>query len=135
MSDYAGRDNITTAELALDKQGKFLGFRVNTLAGLGAYIGGATPNPAINNLGTLAGVYTIPAICVSVTGVLTNNNPVTPYRETGRPEAAFVIERTIDLAADELGIDPAELKETKHHIGLANALQNCALLHIRLWRI
>lgn len=110
LSDYAGRDNITTAELALDKQGKFLGFRVNTLAGLGAYIGGATPNPAINNLGTLAGVYTIPAICVSVTGVLTNNNPVTPYRGAGRPEAAFVIERTIDLAADELGLDPAELR-------------------------
>lgn len=110
LSDYAGRDNITTAELALDKDGKFLGFRVTTLAALGAYIGGATPNPAINNLGTLAGVYTIPAISVHVTGVMTNNNPVTPYRGAGRPEAAFVIERTIDLAADELGIDPAELR-------------------------
>jgi len=110
LSDYAGRDNITTAELALDKQGNFLGFRVTTLAALGAYIGGATPNPAINNLGTLAGVYTIPAMCVNVTGVMTNNNPVTPYRGAGRPEAAFVIERTIDLAADELGIDPAELR-------------------------
>ena len=110
LSDYAGRDNITTASLALTAQGKFLGFKVETLAGLGAYIGSATPNPAINNLGTLAGVYMIPAISVKVTGVITNNNPVTPYRGAGRPEAALIIERTIDLAADKLNFDPAELR-------------------------
>jgi carbon-monoxide dehydrogenase large subunit len=110
LSDYAGRDNITTAELALDKNGKFLAFRVTTLAALGAYIGAATPNPAVNNLGTLAGVYTIPAISVHVTGVITNNNPATPYRGAGRPEAAYVIERTIDLAAHKLGMNPAELR-------------------------
>lgn len=110
LSDYGGRDNITTAELALDTDNKFLGFRVNTIANLGAYVAFATPNPAVNNIGTLAGVYTTPAIHVTVTGVLSNANPMTPYRGAGRPEAALVIERTIDLAADELGIDPAELR-------------------------
>ncbi|MDA1327108.1 MAG: xanthine dehydrogenase family protein molybdopterin-binding subunit, partial [Proteobacteria bacterium] len=110
LSDYGGRDNISTAELALDSNNKFLGFRVNTIANLGCYVASATPNPAVNNIGTLAGVYTTPAIHVTVTGVLSNANPMTPYRGAGRPEAALVIERTIDLAADELGIDPAELR-------------------------
>ena len=110
LSDYGGRDNISTAELALDSNNKFLGFRVNTIANLGCYVASATPNPAVNNIGTLAGVYTTPAIHVTVTGVLSNANPMTPYRGAGRPEAALVIERTIDLASDELGIDPAELR-------------------------
>ena len=86
-----------------------MGFRVHTIANLGAYVAASTPNPAVNNIGTLAGVYTTPAIYVNITGVLSNSNPMTPYRGAGRPEAAFVIERTIDLAADELGIDPTEL--------------------------
>tara|TARA_R110000787_G_scaffold58251_12_gene132914 strand:- start:14 stop:2338 length:2325 start_codon:yes stop_codon:yes gene_type:complete len=110
LSDYGGRDNFTEAELALDENNRFLGLRIRTVANLGAYIGAATPNPAINNIGTLAGVYTTPAIYVEVTGVLTNCNPVTPYRGAGRPEAAYVIERTIDLAAQEIGIDPTELR-------------------------
>jgi carbon-monoxide dehydrogenase large subunit len=110
LSDYGGRDNLSEAELALDKDGKFLGFRVKTIANLGAYIGSATPNPAVNNLGTLAGVYTIGAIYVNVTGVLTNTNTMAPYRGAGRPEAAYVIERIIDLAAVELDMDPAELR-------------------------
>ena len=110
LSDYGARDNISTAELALDANNRFLGFRVHTIANLGAYVASASPNPAVNNIGSLAGVYTTPAIYVNITGVLSNANPMAPYRGAGRPEAAYVIERTIDLAADELGIDPAELR-------------------------
>ena len=66
------------------------------------------------NAGTLAGVYRTPAIHVDVTGVFTNTNPVRPYRGNGRPEAAFVIERMVDIAADELGIDPAELRRRNY---------------------
>ncbi|MEE8333177.1 MAG: xanthine dehydrogenase family protein molybdopterin-binding subunit, partial [Alphaproteobacteria bacterium] len=110
LSDCAGRDNVTKAELALDADGKFLAERITTIANLGAYITASTPNPAVNNLGTLAGVYTTGALYVTVTGVITNTNPTCPYRGAGRPEAAYVTERIIDLAADELGIDPAELR-------------------------
>lgn len=110
LSDYGGRDNITEAELALDDNNKFLGLRVKTISNLGAYIGNATPNPAVNNIGTVAGVYTTPSIYVEITGAITNSNTMTPYRGAGRPEAAYVIERTIDLAAQEIGIDPTELR-------------------------
>ncbi len=110
LSDCAGRDNVTKAELALDADGKFLAERITTIANMGAYITASTPNPAVNNLGTLAGVYTTGAIYVHVTAVLTNTNPTCPYRGAGRPEAAYVTERIIDLAADQLGIDPAELR-------------------------
>src|SRR5262249_18982709 len=64
----------------------------------------------VGNLGSLAGVYTVPAMHVDVTAVFTNTNPVRPYRGNGRPEAAYVIERIIDVAADEMGIDPVELR-------------------------
>ena len=109
LGDAQARDNVTTAELALDRDFRFLGLRVHTIANLGAYLqtGG---NVFVGNLGTLAGVYRTPAIHVDVTGVFTNTNPMRPYRGNGRPEAAFVIERIVDLAADELGIDAVELR-------------------------
>ena len=66
------------------------------------------------NIGTLAGVYRTPAIHADVTAVFTHTNPVRPYRGNGRPEAAYVIERLVDLAADELGIDPAELRRRNY---------------------
>jgi carbon-monoxide dehydrogenase large subunit len=66
------------------------------------------------NIGTLAGVYRIPAMHADVTAVFTHTNPVRPYRGNGRPEAAYVIERLVDLAADELGIDPAELRRRNY---------------------
>jgi carbon-monoxide dehydrogenase large subunit len=96
--------------MALDADGTFLGLRVKTNANLGAYITNSTPNPATNNIGSMAGVYKTPAIYIEVTGVLSNSNPTSPYRGAGRPEAAFVIERMVDLAADELGIDAVELR-------------------------
>ena len=110
MSDDHARDNVTTAELALDKDGKFLGLRVSTIANMGAYLSLLTPHSSTNNLGTLANTYTTPAIYTHVTAVFTNTNSTGPYRGAGRPEAAYVIERTIDAASREMGIDPIELR-------------------------
>jgi carbon-monoxide dehydrogenase large subunit len=109
LSDAEARDNVTEAELALDKDGIFLGMRVKTIANMGAHLQSGTPN-FLNNLGTLAGVYRTPAIHADVTAVYTHTNPVRPYRGNGRPEAAYVIERLVDLAAAQTGIDPVELR-------------------------
>src|SRR5271169_65466 len=109
LSDAQARDNVTDAELALAADGTFLGLRVKTIAALGAYLQMAAP-AFVGNLGSLAGVYRTPAIHADVTAVFTHTNPIRPYRGNGRPEAAFVIERMVDLAADQLGIDPAELR-------------------------
>jgi aerobic carbon-monoxide dehydrogenase large subunit len=109
LSDAQARDNVTDAELALAADGTFLGLRVKSHVAVGAYLQtGMTA--VVGNLGTLAGVYRTPAIHVDVTGVFSHTNPIRPYRGNGRPEAAFVIERMVDLAAHELGIDPAELR-------------------------
>ncbi|HEY3917929.1 MAG TPA: xanthine dehydrogenase family protein molybdopterin-binding subunit [Stellaceae bacterium] len=111
LSDDHCRDNVTDAELALDKDGHFLALRVKTLANLGAYLS-ADSNllPTFSNLGTLAGVYRTPAIHVSVLGVFTNTTATAPYRGAGRPEACYVIEGIIDRAARETGIDRIELR-------------------------
>jgi carbon-monoxide dehydrogenase large subunit len=113
VSDPQGRDNVTDAELALDSDGHFLAFRVITLAAAGAYL---QPNmPAyFLNAGTLAGTYRTPAIFVDTSGVFTNTNPVRPYRGNGRPEAAFIIERMVELAAKELKIDSTELRRRNY---------------------
>jgi carbon-monoxide dehydrogenase large subunit len=113
LSDAQARDNVTEAELALDKDGTFLGFRVKTIAAIGAYLQNNMP-AFILNAGTLAGCYRTPAMYVDITGVYTNTNPVRPYRGNGRPEAGYVIERMVDLAADELKIDPAELRRRNY---------------------
>lgn len=109
LSDAQARDNVTEAELALDGDGTFLGLRVKTVAAIGAYLQPNMPAFFLNS-GTLAGVYRTPAIHVDITAVFTNTNPVRPYRGNGRPEAAFVIERLVDLAARELKLDPTELR-------------------------
>ena len=110
-SDAQGRDHATHAELALDKDGKFLALKVATVANLGAYL--STFSTAIPTYlyGTLlAGTYTTPAIYVEVKSVFTNTVPVDAYRGAGRPEACFVIERLVDTAARETKIDRAELR-------------------------
>jgi len=109
LGDAQARDNITEAELALDRDGHFLGLRVNTIAAVGAYPQ-AGSNAFVNNLGTLAGVYRTPAVYADVTAVYTNTNPMRAYRGNGRPEAGYVIERMVDLAADQLGIDRLEMR-------------------------
>jgi aerobic carbon-monoxide dehydrogenase large subunit len=113
LCDAQARDNVTEAELALDKNGTFLAMRAKVVASIGAYL--QTGMPAFTgNIGTLAGVYRIPAMHADVTAVFTHTNPVRPYRGNGRPEAAYVIERLVDLAADELRIDPAELRRKNY---------------------
>jgi len=111
QSDAHGRDHITTAELALDEGGKFLGMRVHTVANLGAYLSTfASAVPTYLYAPLLAGQYTTPAIYCDVLGVFTNTAPVDAYRGAGRPEATFVVERLVDAAAREMGIDPAEIR-------------------------
>ena len=113
LGDAQARDNVTDAELALDRDGKFLGMRVTSLVNVGAYLQSGMP-AFTGNLGTLAGVYRTPAMHVEATAVFTHTHPMRPYRGNGRPEAAYVIERMVDLAADELGIDPAELRRRNY---------------------
>ncbi len=113
LSDPQGRDNVTEAELALDKDGRFLAMKVTTAAAIGAYLQNNMPAFFLN-YGTLAGTYRTPALFCDVTGVFTNTNPVRPYRGNGRPEAAFVIERMVELAALELGIDSIELRRRNY---------------------
>jgi carbon-monoxide dehydrogenase large subunit len=110
LTDHHGRDNVTEASLALDKDGKFLGLRVDTTANLGAYLSMLAAGPPTIHLGGLAGVYTTPAADVNITGVFTHTCPTAAYRGAGRPEVSFVIETTVDAAARELGIDPVELR-------------------------
>ncbi|MBV9376577.1 MAG: xanthine dehydrogenase family protein molybdopterin-binding subunit [Alphaproteobacteria bacterium] len=111
QADEHARDNVSDAELALDKDGRFLGLRVKTLANVGAYISSERNLLAsFSNVGTLTGVYHIPAAHVAVLAVMSNTNGTAPYRGAGRPEATYVIERLIDDAARELGTDPVELR-------------------------
>jgi carbon-monoxide dehydrogenase large subunit len=113
LSDAQARDNVTEAELALDQAGNFIAFRVKTLAAIGAYLQHAMP-AFVLNAGTLAGVYRTPAMHVDITAVFSNTNPMRPYRGNGRPEAAYVIERMVDLAAAELGMDPTDLRRRNY---------------------
>jgi carbon-monoxide dehydrogenase large subunit len=110
VTDEHGRDNVSTAELALDAGGRFLALRVGITLNIGAYLTPRSAGPGTNNVGGVAGVYTTPAIHVRTTGVFTNMTPTGPYRGAGRPEATYAIERVIDLAAGELGLDPIELR-------------------------
>jgi aerobic carbon-monoxide dehydrogenase large subunit len=110
VSDEHGRDNLSRAELALDRDGKFLGLRVAIGLNIGAYLTPRSAGPGTNNTGGVAGVYTTPAIHVETTGIFTNTTVTGPYRGAGRPEATYAIERVIDVAARELGVDPLELR-------------------------
>jgi len=111
LSDAHGRDHVTTAELALDKDGKFLALRVRTTANMGAYLSTfASCIPTILYATLLAGQYTTPLIYCEVTAVFTNTAPVDAYRGAGRPEATYVVERLVETAAREMKIDPAEIR-------------------------
>ncbi|MDH3666928.1 MAG: xanthine dehydrogenase family protein molybdopterin-binding subunit [Paracoccaceae bacterium] len=112
MSDAQGRDHQTKVELALDENGKFLALRCETLANMGAYLSTFAPCVPTYLHGTLlSGNYTTPVIHTNVKAVFTNTVPVDAYRGAGRPEATFQLERTIDKAAREMGIDPVELRK------------------------
>jgi carbon-monoxide dehydrogenase large subunit len=110
LADDHARDNITEAALALDAEGRFLGIGVETQAALGAMVALRGAHSMTNNLGSLAGVYVTPVIHARVHGLFTTTAPTAPYRGAGRPEATYVVERLIDAAAAETGIDRIELR-------------------------
>ena len=112
VTDAHGRDHVTVAELALDADGRFLGLKVDTKANMGAYLSTFAPCvPTYLYATLLAGQYTTPKIWCGVQAVFTHTVPVDAYRGAGRPEATFVVERIVETAAREMGIDPAELRK------------------------
>ncbi|MCB1364888.1 MAG: xanthine dehydrogenase family protein molybdopterin-binding subunit [Rhodobacteraceae bacterium] len=111
MSDAHGRDHVTRIELALDGDNNFTAIRTETLANMGAYLSTFAPSVPTYLHGTLmAGCYKTPNIYVNVKAVFTNTVPVDAYRGAGRPEASYQLERVIDKAARELGVDPIALR-------------------------
>jgi carbon-monoxide dehydrogenase large subunit len=111
LTDAQGRGHQTRAEIAVDDDGSIRGLRVDTKANLGAYLSTFAPSVPTYLYGTLlSGQYDIPTIHCAVTGAFTNVPPVDAYRGAGRPEASFVVERLVNRAANELGMDPAEFR-------------------------
>ena len=111
LSDTHGRDGLLEGELALDAKGRFLGLRVGTAVGIGAYVSTfAAIFATMNTKNCLSSVYRVPAIRIGVRMVFTNAAPLGPYRGAGRPEAIYLIERLIDEAARQSGIDRIELR-------------------------
>jgi len=111
LADTHGRDNITLGELAVDADGMFLAIRTRNVANMGAYLSSFAPFiPTWAGTGVLASVYGIQAVYANVIGVFTHTVPVDAYRGAGRPEANYLVERLVDAAARQLGIDRAELR-------------------------
>jgi aerobic carbon-monoxide dehydrogenase large subunit len=111
LSDAHGRDHLTHAELALDDTGKILALRAKTVANMGAYLSTfASAVPTYLYAPLLSGQYDIPAIYAEVDAVYTNTTPVDAYRGAGRPEATFVVERLVEVAARKIGMDPVQLR-------------------------
>ena len=110
IADYQARDNVSTAELALDAEGNFLALRVTSLANIGAYLAPTGHYSPALNTPALAGVYRLPCIHVNVTALFTNTAPTEVYRGAGRPEAVHLLERLVDHAARETGIDRLALR-------------------------
>ena len=111
LSDAHGRDHVNKVQMGLDENGKIIGLRVDTLANLGGYLSAfsvATPTYLHGTL--LSGCYDIPAIYTNVKGMATTTAPVDAYRGAGRPEATYLLERTMDIAARQIGMDPAEFR-------------------------
>ena len=111
VSDSHGRDHEMTAELALDADGNFLAVRVTGYGNLGAYVGRGTPiPPTANAVKNTIGVYKTPLLEVSTKIVVANTPPVGAYRGADRPEGNYYMERLVDTAAAEMGIDRVELR-------------------------
>ena len=112
LTDAHGRDHVTHAELALDSNGKILALRARTIANLGAYMSTFSSSvPTYLYATLLSGQYDIPQIYCEVDAVYTNTVPVDAYRGAGRPEATFVVERLVEVAARQLGLDPTDLRK------------------------
>ena len=111
MTDAHGRDHVTEAKLALKSDGTFTGLHVTTYANMGAYLSTFAPLiPTALYITLLSGLYKFPAIFGETYGTMTNTVPVDAYRGAGRPEASYVLERLIDIAANELNMDPMEIR-------------------------
>ena len=110
LGDTQGRDNITTAKLALDEKGKFLALEADTIADMGAYLSTYAPYIPYIGAAMLPGVYDIPVCFIRVRAAYTNTVPVDAYRGAGRPEASYVIERLVDAAARDIGVEPVALR-------------------------
>ena len=108
VSDHQGRDLLSHMELALDANGTFLAMRGSNCSNLGAYASSFIP--LRKGIGILSGVYKVPVAYVHAQAVVSNTPATIPYRSAGRPEAMFILERLIDMAADKTGIDPIELR-------------------------
>jgi carbon-monoxide dehydrogenase large subunit len=109
LCDEHGRDVVIHGELGLDAGGRFTGLRIRYDVNIGAYMSWRSAAP-VNNIGGISGVYVIPCTSAEVLGLFTHTQPTGPYRGAGRPDATYAIERLIDVAAAETGIDPAELR-------------------------
>jgi carbon-monoxide dehydrogenase large subunit len=115
LSDYHGRDHEVTAELALDAEGKFLAVRLTSLANMGAYLSNVGPLMGTAGFGrNVQSNYTTPLIEVATRSFVTNTSPVTAYRGAGRPEGNYFMERLIEAAAAEMGIDAVEMRRRNH---------------------
>jgi aerobic carbon-monoxide dehydrogenase large subunit len=115
LCDAHGRDHVTHAEMALGEDGRILGLRVATIANLGAYLSTFSSSvPTYLYAPLLSGQYDIPAIYCEVDGVYTNTAPVDAYRGAGRPEATFVVERLVEVAARQLGMEPARFRKRNY---------------------
>jgi carbon-monoxide dehydrogenase large subunit len=115
LSDQHGRDHEMTSDLALGPNGEFLALRVQGFGNVGAWVGTVAPQPpSMNVVRNVCGVYRIPLLEVSTKVMVTNTTPVSAYRGAGRPEANYYIERLIDEAAREMGIDRLELRRRNH---------------------
>ncbi|MET0941843.1 MAG: xanthine dehydrogenase family protein molybdopterin-binding subunit [Mesorhizobium sp.] len=111
LADAHGRDHHTTVEMAFDKDNRIIGLKVDTIANFGAYMSLFSSSvPTYLYATLLSGQYNIPAIHANVRAVYTNTSPVDAYRGAGRPEATYLLERTMETAARELGVSPAELR-------------------------
>ncbi|TIV00036.1 MAG: xanthine dehydrogenase family protein molybdopterin-binding subunit, partial [Mesorhizobium sp.] len=110
LTDAQGRDNVVTAEMAMDKDGRFLGMKVDLLANIGAYVSQYGPFIPYVGVTMSTGVYDIQALDVSVTGLYTNTCPIDAYRGAGRPEAAFLLEKLVDACAHDLGLPVEEIR-------------------------
>ena len=115
LSDSHGRDHEVDAALALDAEGRFLAISVEGYGNLGAYLSNATTlPPTVNTMKNMVGVYATPLIEATARCVFTNTTPVGPYRGAGRPEGNYYMERLVDTAAAEMGIDRVELRRRNH---------------------
>src|SRR6266850_1866627 len=114
LGDNHGRDQLISAEMALDDHGKILAIRAQALHAVGAYVTNAGVVPVLCALRNIPNVYVVPAMLVASKATFTHTTPLGPYRGAGRPEAAYVTERLMDEAARKLNIDPVELRRRNY---------------------